>query len=281
MDWITVSMFFSSCMSVDQTPRTLALSCSLLRWGKWCSWSIFRDRCSCVLGLCYCRSSQLCSATMFGRFTHCRTATLRMTRNIVPLTCCECACSATRLLGRHPSRCSPPFFHNHVRVNSVLAARTACLASRVACVRAWSWLSHSRPPDRSQHGCTVGVDRDPPVWCSTRAGWWNIRAPARAVLVGVLWCVVHGLWNMLPLRFVLCSLTYRNKHFRERMSTKHQLNESKTTTFKLVEQILRSSWMEQTPSVPRHLTAQDWCTNSCRSQRRTSGWNGEKFLGFH
>ena len=24
-------------------------------------------------------------------------------------------------------------------------------------------MSHPRPPDRSQHGCTVGVDRDPPV----------------------------------------------------------------------------------------------------------------------
>ena len=27
----------------------------------------------------------------------------------------------------------------------------------------WSWSSHPRPPDRSQHGCTVGVDRDPRV----------------------------------------------------------------------------------------------------------------------
>ena len=158
-----MSMFFSSCMSVDQTPRTLALSCSLQRRGDVLD-PIFRDRCSCVLGLCYCRSSQPSSATMFGRFAHYRTATmLRMTRNVAPQPCCECACSATRLLGRHPRRCSPPFFHSHVRVNSVLAARTACLASLVACVRAWSWLSHPRPPDRSQHGCTVGVDRDPPV----------------------------------------------------------------------------------------------------------------------
>ena len=108
--------------------------------------------------------SQRSSATMFGRFAHYRTATmLGMTRNVAPQPCCGCTCSATRLLGCHPSRCSPPFFHSHVRVNSVLAARTACLASRVACVRAWSWLSHPRPPDRSQHGCTVGVDRDPPV----------------------------------------------------------------------------------------------------------------------
>ena len=96
-------------------------------------------------------------------------------RTIAPLPCCGCAfmyrchgrmtctCSATRLSGRHPSRCSAPLFHNHVGVICTLAVRTACLASRVACVRAWSWLSHPRPPDRSQHGCTVGVDRDPPV----------------------------------------------------------------------------------------------------------------------
>ena len=24
--------------------------------------------------------------------------------------------------------------------------------------------SYPQPPDRSQHGCTVGIDRDPPVW---------------------------------------------------------------------------------------------------------------------
>ena len=108
--------------------------------------------------------SQHSSATMFGSFAHHRTATmLGMTRNIAPLPCCWCTCSATGLLGRHPSRCSRPLFRNHVRVNSVLAARTACLASRVACVRACSLLSHPRPPDRSQHRCTVGVDRDPPV----------------------------------------------------------------------------------------------------------------------
>ena len=101
---------------------------------------------------------------VFGRFAYYRTATmLRMSRNIVPQPCCGCTCSATRLLGRHPSRCSPPSFHNHVGVICTLAVRTARLASRVACVRAWSGMSHPRPPDRSQHGCTVGVDQDPPV----------------------------------------------------------------------------------------------------------------------
>ena len=50
---------------------------------------IFRDRCSCVLGLCYCHSSQLSSATMFRRFAHCRTATtFGLICNIAPLPCC-------------------------------------------------------------------------------------------------------------------------------------------------------------------------------------------------
>ena len=95
----------------------------------------------------------------------------RTSRTIAPLPCSgddsqhvgELHSSATRLSGRHPSRCSPPLCLNHVGVICTLAVRTACLASRVACVRAWSWLSHPRPPDRSQHGCTAGVDRDPPV----------------------------------------------------------------------------------------------------------------------
>ena len=35
-----------------------------------------------------------------------------------------------------PNR-SQPLFHNHVGVICTLAVRTACLTSRVACVRAW------------------------------------------------------------------------------------------------------------------------------------------------
>ena len=50
------------------------------------------------------------------------------------------------------SRCSAPL---------LLTLRVWRL--RVACACAWSWLSHPQPPDPSQHGCTVGVDRDPPV----------------------------------------------------------------------------------------------------------------------
>ena len=30
---------------------------------------------------------------------------------------------------------------------------------------AWS-VSYRQPPLRREHGCTVGIDREPPVWCS-------------------------------------------------------------------------------------------------------------------
>ena len=84
-----MSMFFSSCMSVDPTNKdtgTLVFFAAM-RYDDVLG-PIFRDRCSC--GLCYCRSSQPCSATMFGRFAHCRTpTTLGLTRNIAPLPCCS------------------------------------------------------------------------------------------------------------------------------------------------------------------------------------------------
>ena len=130
------------------------------------------------------------------------------------LPCCGCACSATRLFGCHPSRCSPPLFHSHVRVNSTLGVRTACLASRVACVRAWSWLSHPRPPDRSQHGCTVGVLPGPTrVLPMPKQYGIGRRAPTRAVLVGVLWCAytVCGLCRQYVLYCVLSHHQKRRK----------------------------------------------------------------------
>ena len=106
--------------------------------------------------------------------------------------------SATRLCGRHPSRCSAPL---------VFALRVACVC---ACVLVR--LSHPRPPDRSQHGCTVGVLPGPTrVLPMPRQYGIGRRAPTRAVLsCAASWCVVvrriHGLWNMPPVRFVLCPL---------------------------------------------------------------------------
>ena len=34
-----------------------------------------------------------------------------------------------------------------------------------------NYLGHPQPPQRTGHGCTVGVNRDPPAWPSTQAGW--------------------------------------------------------------------------------------------------------------
>ena len=106
--------------------------------------------------------------------------------------------SATRLFGRHPSRCSAPL---------VFALR---VASVCACVLVR--LSHPRPPDRNQHGCTVGVLPGPTrVLLMPRQYGIGRRAPTRAVLsCTASWCVVvrriHGLWNMPSVRFVLCPL---------------------------------------------------------------------------
>ena len=136
---------------------------------------------------------------------------------------CGCACSATRLLGCHPSRCSPPLFHSHVRVNSTLGVRTACLASRVACVHVWSWLSHPRPPDRSQHGCTVGVLPGPTrVLPMPRQYGIGRRAPTRAVLVGVLWCAytVCGLCRQYVLYCILPQT--KMKKMREKTNKRTQ-----------------------------------------------------------
>ena len=44
-------------------------------------------------------------------------------------------------------------------------------------------VSYSQPPWRTRHGCTVGVDRDPPVCCS-HPGRMMTRAPALACVVG-------------------------------------------------------------------------------------------------
>ena len=71
------------------------------------------------------------------------------------------------------------------------------------------WLrgiaSNPQPPHRSGHGCTVGYDRDPPVWCPPPGRMRrDIRAPALTytVCVGVH-AVAHG---RVCWRFFYCSL---------------------------------------------------------------------------
>ena len=88
-----------------------------------------------------------------------------------------------------------------------------CVSRAVcACACVLVRLSHPRPPDRSQHGCTVGVLPGPTrVLPMPRQYGIGRRAPTRAVLsCAASWCVVvrrvHGLWNMLSVRFVLCPL---------------------------------------------------------------------------
>ena len=46
----------------------------------------------------------------------------------------------------------------------------------------WSHLaSYPQPPLRRGHGCPVGIDRDPPVWPSTQAGWWRYQSASSYV----------------------------------------------------------------------------------------------------
>ena len=182
---------FSSCIWVDPTTKDFGIFTFFAALTSWTLWwffdPIFRDRCSCVLGLCYCRWPQLCSAAM-----------LELNCNRAPLPCCgdshtpmlpcfgcafmyrchdrkKCICSATRLLGRHPSRCSAQL---------LLAFRVSRRVS-LACARCRGSTTHGLLTENN-----TGV-----LWVLTRtrvmltqAKWWNIRASTRAALVGVLWC---------------------------------------------------------------------------------------------
>ena len=66
--------------------------------------------------------------------------------------------------------------------------RSSALCSTLVCAAlgSWSCLGHPQPPDRSQHGCTVGVNRDPPVWPSTQAGWWRNQSASPTYVGRVL-----------------------------------------------------------------------------------------------
>ena len=82
------------------------------------------------------------------------------------------------LLLRHQAVWSPPLF-------------TACVCD-LRRVRVLVRLSHPRPPDRNQHGCTVGVLPGPTrVLPMPRQYGIGRRAPTRAVLsCAALWCLV-------------------------------------------------------------------------------------------
>ena len=53
---------------------------------------------------------------------------------------------------------------------SVMRSSALCSTHlSVLCSGSWSCLGHPQPPWRTRHGCTVGVNRDPPV-CSRCPG---------------------------------------------------------------------------------------------------------------
>ena len=105
--------------------------------------------------------------------------------------------SATRLFGRHPSRCSAPL---------VFVLRVACVC---ACVLVR--LSHPRPPDRSQHGCNVGVLPGPTrVLPMPRQYGIGRRAPTRAVLsCAASWCVVYTVCGICRQYVLYCVLSQK------------------------------------------------------------------------
>ena len=143
--------------------------------------------------------------------------TLRLICNIAPLPCCSD--SHTPMLRvclfRYQTLRSPPVSvfttlvpQSRSGEQHTCCSHSVCLASRVACVRAWSWLSHPRPPDRSQHGvyrgCPAGTHPCAPdaqaVWHRSQSA--NSCCAGRCVVVRV-----HSLCIMPSVRFVLCSLT--------------------------------------------------------------------------
>ena len=111
----------------------------------------------------------------FGALHTCSAAMLRVLRCHAagaPLPCCGCSYSANQAVW------SPPLL-------------TACVCD-LCRVRVLVRLSHRRPPDRNQHGCTVGVLQGPTrVLPMPRQYGIGRRAPTRAVLsCAALWCLV-------------------------------------------------------------------------------------------
>ena len=75
-------------------------------------------------------------------------------------SCCCCLCVTSV-----PTRCSPPSGNccNAARLVSLVEC-VGLVGCRVTVFCGLGVASYPQPPDRSQHGCTVGIDRDPPVW---------------------------------------------------------------------------------------------------------------------
>ena len=120
-------------------------------------------------------------------------------------------CSATMLrCSATMPRCLAPL-HGYQAVWSP-PIFTACVCD-LCRVRVLVRLSHPRPPDRSQHGCTVGVLPGPTrVLPMPRQCGIGRRAPTRALLsCAALWCRVvrcpRRRVDCLVLRFIGFPLT--------------------------------------------------------------------------
>ena len=111
----------------------------------------------------------------------CAPSLTAVVRNSAPLPCVGAplpCLGASHLYSATKQPWSPPVF-------------TACVCD-LCRVRVLVRLSHPRPPDRSQHGCTVGVLPGPTrVLPMPRQCGIGRRAPTRAVLsCAALWCLV-------------------------------------------------------------------------------------------
>ena len=131
-----------------------------------------------------------------------------MLRTLAPLPCCGCSV----LLLRCQAVWSPPLL-------------TACVCD-LCRVRVLVRLSHPRPPDRNQHGCTVRVLPGPTrVLPMPRQYGIGRRAPTRAVLsCAASWCLVvrrpRRCVDCLVLTFCYVSSRSSTKKFHKKSSTK-------------------------------------------------------------
>ena len=113
-------------------------------------------------------------------------------RNSAPLPCLgdlhPCSATMLRCSATMPRCLAPLLRYQAVWPPPVF---TACVCD-LCRVRVLVRLSHPRPPDRSQHGCTVGVLPGPTrVLPMPRQCGVGRRAPTRAVLsCAALWCLV-------------------------------------------------------------------------------------------
>ena len=94
--------------------------------------------------------------------------------NSAPLPCGSCAPSFSSL-GSCTSLGS---------VLDTFVTRSSALCSTLVCAAlgSWSCLGHPQPPDRSQHGCTVGVTGTHPCGPPPRQDGAGTRAPALSTL---------------------------------------------------------------------------------------------------